>query len=114
MPVYERLGDVRERAVTLHKIAATLLATGGLEQGRIQEISEALAEAFAIAQKLSEPDGIAFVGHQLAQVLAIDGHRDDALTVLDAAEAGFRKLDHAAGLDHVAKLRASIRGEQKP
>ena len=33
LPVYERLGDVRERSVTSQKIAAGLLAAGGLEQG---------------------------------------------------------------------------------
>jgi hypothetical protein len=112
VPVYERLGDVCSLAVTLQQIADALLAAGGLEHGRIQEIYEALAEAFAIFQRLGLPDGIAFNGSLLAQVLAIGGQRDDALTVLDAAEAGFSKLGHADGLDHVASLRAAIRGNQ--
>ena len=31
LPVYERLGDVRSRAINLQQIAAALIATGGLE-----------------------------------------------------------------------------------
>ncbi|MEM6744599.1 MAG: AAA family ATPase [Pseudomonadota bacterium] len=111
LPVYERLGDVRAKAVTLQKIAAALIEGGGLEQGRHQEIYEALAEAFAIAKHLQIPDGIAFIGSQLAQVMAMRGLRDQALTVLDDAEAGFAKLGHAEGLEHVRQLRHEIGGD---
>jgi tetratricopeptide (TPR) repeat protein len=113
LPVYDRLGEVRERGVTLQKIAAALMTAGGLEHGRIQEIFEALAEAFSIARRLGIPDGIAGVGAQLAQVLALAGHRDEALAVLDKAEAGFQKLGHAEGLAHVGQLREAIRSRQQ-
>jgi tetratricopeptide (TPR) repeat protein len=113
LPVFERLGDVRERSVTLQKIAAGLIAAGGLKQGRIQEIYDALAEAFGIAQKLRVPDGIAFIGIQLADILARAGLRDEALGVLDEAEAGFRVLGHAVGVEHVGRMREAIRGNGK-
>jgi hypothetical protein len=108
LPVYERLGDVRSRAVALQKIASTLLAAGGLEKGRNQEIYEALAESYGIALKLGRPDGIAIVGAQLAQVMAVGGLRDEALAVLDQAEAAFQKLKDAAGVTRVRQLRERI------
>ena len=111
LPVFDRLGDVREKSVTLHRIATTLLESGGLEAGRIQEIYEALAEAFAIARRLGLSDGTAFVGIQLAQVMAMGGLRDEALTVLDDAEAAFATLGHTEGLAHVGALRARIAGK---
>jgi tetratricopeptide (TPR) repeat protein len=113
LPVYERLGDVRSHAVTMGKIAAGLIAAGGLEQGRIQEIHDALAEAFGIARKLGEPDGIAWVGFQLAQILALAGHRGEALVVLDEAEAAFTTLGNTEGLGHIGKLREAIRSDDQ-
>ncbi len=94
--------------MTLQRIASALLGTGGLEQGRAQEIYEALAESYAIARHLQLPDGIAAVGVLLAQVLAIGGHRDDALGVLQEAEAAFRKLGDANGVERVQNLRETI------
>jgi hypothetical protein len=95
----------------LQRIASGLIATGGLKQGRIQEIYNALAEAFGIAQNLRWPDGIAFVGIQLAEILALAGHPDEALAVLDQAEAAFRVLGRAAGIERVGRLRETIRGD---
>ena len=114
LPVYERLGDVRERAVALQKIASGLIEGGGLQQGRIQEIFDALAEAFSIAKQLGLPDGIAFVGIQLAQVMAIGEKRDDALAVLDEVEAAFGTLGHAEGVEQARQLRAHIRNMAPP
>jgi tetratricopeptide (TPR) repeat protein len=108
LPVYERLGDVRGRSATLQWIASALLQSHGIEQGRIQEIYEALAESFTIAVKLQAPDGIASVGFQLAQVMAIGGLRDEALEVLDEAERAFEKLGKVDGVAHVRELREGI------
>ena len=108
LPVYERLGDVRSRSVTLSRIAGALIARGGLTDGRIQEIYEALAESFAIAQKLGLRDGIGYVGMQLAQVLAIGGMRDEALAVLSDAENALRSLQHVQMLANVQQLRERI------
>ncbi len=112
LPVFERLGDVRERAVTLQKIAAGLMAAGGLEDGRIQEVAYALLESFSIARQLELPDGIGFVGFQLAQVLARRRLRTDALNVLTLAEAAFQKLGHTDGISQATRLRETIRDGQ--
>jgi hypothetical protein len=89
LPVFDPLGEVRERSVTLQKIAVCLIEGGGIQQGRIREIYDALAESYAIARKLRIPDGVAAVGISLAQVLALGGHREQALQVLDEDIYGF-------------------------
>jgi hypothetical protein len=113
LPVFDRLGEVRSRSVTLQKIAMALLEADGLRQGRLQEILDALAEAYAIAHRLGLPDGIAAIGPTLAQILAIGGHQDEALTVLDAAEAACEKLGDTASVLRVRELRAAIRGREQ-
>ena len=113
LPVYDRLGEVRERAVTLQRIASALVQADGLQQGRIQEIYDALAEAYAIARRLGLLDGIARIGPTLAQILALGGHQDEALTVLDEAEAAFEKLGDPDGVSQVHELRAAIRRRQQ-
>src|SRR5208337_4616147 len=110
LPVYERIGDARGRSATLFKIASALLDAGGLEAGRVQEIDDALAESFGIAVRLGQPDGVGTVGAVLAQVLAVGGHHDDALDVLNQAEAAFRKLGDGRGVGHVQELRKLIGG----
>ena len=44
----------------------------------------------------------------LAQVMAMGGLRDEALAVLDQAEAAFQKLGKADGVAHVRQLREQI------
>ena len=61
-----------------------------------------------IAKELQLADGIAFVGGDLAQVLAVGENFDEAFSVLDDAEAAFVKLKDTRGLQHVADLRRSI------
>ncbi len=94
----------------MFKIATALLGSGGIEAGRVQEIYDALAESYAIALKLGHPDGVGPVGALLAQVLAMGGHRENALAVLDQAEAAFAKLGNAGGVAHVNELRGGIKG----
>jgi len=94
--------------MTLRKIANALIESGGLAQGRFQQIYEALAQAFAIAKQLQVPDGIAYVGRDLAPILALDGLFDEALAVVADAEVAFAKLGDKAGLTSVAELRRLI------
>jgi tetratricopeptide (TPR) repeat protein len=148
LAIFERLGDVRSKAVTMGQIADILQARGELdealvlqeqrlpiarrlddidslahvlysrasirlqrrdhERGGLQEIYEDLAEAFEFSCKLGRPDFISGVGWLLAQVLTLGGLRDEALSVLDAVEAAWRKLGNAQGLAEVAELRARI------
>jgi hypothetical protein len=109
LPVYERMGDARSRTVTVQKVGIGLLRAEGLEQGRIQEIHDALAEAYAIVRQLRMPDGIARVGFPLAQILAMAGHGDGALPILDEVEAACAKLGDAERVAAVRGLREEIR-----
>ncbi|MBK1730309.1 hypothetical protein [Thiococcus pfennigii] len=59
-------------------------------------------------RRLGRPDGIGAVGLLLAQVLAIGGHRDEALAVLDEAEAALAKLGRTAALEQVRERRRLI------
>jgi hypothetical protein len=97
----------------LQRIASGLLAGGALEAGRIQEVFDALAESYAIARQLRIPDGIAHVGVQLAQILALGGQREQALKVLDEAGAAFHKLGDTDGIAHIQTLRDQIRNRSQ-
>ena len=150
LPVYERLGDVRERAVTMGKIAdilsqrgetdealrihteerlPTALATGdvdsiahirlscaqirldrdGLAKGEAQRIGDELAESFMIYQKLQHAAGIAAAGWLLGQLLAMTGHPEDALAVLDQSAIAFERLRQDEGVAAVRALQQEIR-----
>ena len=71
LPVYERLGDVRERAVTIGKIADILQARGDLDQAvkirredelpvfeRLGDVHSRAATLYKIADVLLETNGI--------------------------------------------------------
>ena len=108
LPVYERLGDVRSRAVTLHKMAEALIAAGGLDDARAAEIHAAASEAFAIVRRLKLADGVGHSGTLLAQILGRVGRIDEALPILDEAEAGFATCGNAAGLAQVKEIRGTL------
>lgn len=113
LPVYERLGDVRERSVTLYKIALALLEKSDLEfadteTGHVQQALDALAEAFAIVRQRGFADVIGAVGLRLAQVLARDGRHAEALEVLEQSIAAFDILGNNAAADQARALRAQI------
>ena len=149
LPVYERLGDVRSRAVTMGKIADILQSRGDLDEAlriRRQEqlpvyerLGDVRARAVSAAKdcvgpsrhrrprkgshsgNLRGPRGILRnhseararrrnrgVGAMLAQIMAMGGLREEALAVLDQAEAAFQKLGKADGVAHVRQLREQI------
>ena len=108
LPVYERLGDVRERAVTLHKIAKALFEAGGLDDARAPEIHAAASEAFAIVRRLKLAEGVGHSGTLLARILGTVGRIDEALPILDEAEAGFATCGNAAGLAQVKEIRGTL------
>lgn len=103
--VFEIVGDVREAAVTLLRIAAGLIEAEGLKGGHHHEINEALAEAQAISRQLGLPHGIAFVGVELPQVLLLGGLRQEENEVLLEAVAAFKALGHV----EVAKTARALR-----
>ena len=109
-PIAERLGDIDSLAHIHYLDAQIRLARGDHERGGLQTIYEDLAAAYEIYIRLGRPDGIGEVGSMLAQVMAMGGHRDEALDVLATAEAAYRKLGNAQGVAHVAELRQLIGG----
>jgi len=108
LPVYERLGDVRSRAVTLYKIAGALFEAEGLDDARASEIHAAASEAFAIARRLKLADGVAHMGTLLARILGRAGRITEALQILDEAEAAFATLGDAAGVAQVKESRKAL------
>lgn len=110
LPVAQRLGDLDSIAHIRMSMAQIRMARGELESGAAQTIHDELAEAFAISIKLGRPNAIGMTGFLLAHVLAMAGHRDEARSVLDQAEAGFAKIGDAAGLDDIRQLRERLNG----
>jgi tetratricopeptide (TPR) repeat protein len=107
LPVFDRLGDVRSRSATLHKFASGLIASESVDG--LQEVFDASAESYTIALKLGFAEGIAHSGALFAHILATLRHHDEALAVLEEAEAAFHRLGYADGIAHVQSLREQIR-----
>ncbi|WP_422378537.1 hypothetical protein [Roseibium sp.] len=112
LPVLERLGDAREKSIALYKFAGLKIATGALERGEVQEIYDALAEAFEIAISLKIPDGIGSTGFLLGQVIVLGGHYDDAIKVLEAAIAAFEVLGDDTRSEAAADFLDQIKERQ--
>lgn len=108
LPVFDRLGNPRLRFETLYKIASSLIILGGLNDARASEIYDTASEALSIARRLDLAAGIAHSGVLLADVLAKTGRGEEALPVLDEAEAAFAKLGDAEGLARAKALRETL------
>jgi hypothetical protein len=78
--------------------ASIRLSRGGWNQDEAAVICNELAESYGINLQLGHADGIGNVGELLAQVLAVAGLPEEALTVLDEAAAAFAKLQNAQRL----------------
>ena len=99
---------MRSRAVTLYKIADSLIELGGLGDARAQAILDAVSESFTIARQLNLPDVVAYAGALLAMVLARAGRASEAFPILDEAEAAFTILGDVAGLERAKQLRQTL------
>lgn len=108
LPVAEKMNDIASIANIRYSLAAVRLQRGDHKRGGIQAIYDDLAAAYAISRRLGRPDFIGGIGVLLAQVLAMRGQRDEALQMLDQAEAAFVKLGREAGVTQVRQLRAMI------
>ncbi|MDS4060138.1 MAG: tetratricopeptide repeat protein, partial [Candidatus Contendobacter sp.] len=81
LPVYERLGDVRERAVTLGKIADVLQARGELDEAlRIRR-----EEELPVYERLGDVRERAVTLGKIADVLQARGELDEALRIYQEA-----------------------------
>ncbi|NZD45548.1 metallophosphoesterase [Sphaerotilus sulfidivorans] len=77
LPVYEKLGDVRERAVTMGKIADVLQARGELEEAlRIRR-----EEELPVYEKLGDVRSRAVTMGKIADVLQARGELEEALRI---------------------------------
>jgi len=77
LPVYEKLGDVRSRAVTLGQIADVLQARGELDEAlRIRR-----EEVLPVIEKLGDVRSRAVTLGQIADVLQARGELDEALRI---------------------------------
>jgi len=108
LPVAERLGDIELIAHVKYSMASLRLQRGEHETGGLQRIHDDLAEAFAISRQLGRPDFIGAIGQLLAQVLVMDGEREQAQEVRALAEAALAKLEDANGVARVRALREAI------
>ena len=109
LPVAMATKDLDGIAHARFSCAQLRLKRGGLEAGEMQTIYEELAESFAINLKLQRADGIAFVGLILGQILAMGGHSDDAIAVLEQSAAAFEKLQKPEQAKGVRNLQKEIR-----
>jgi hypothetical protein len=88
LPVYERLGDLRSKAVTLFKIARVHLA-----RGAYPEAMDGLARAYAIVEGLQEGEGLAHMGNLYGQLLCASGEQARGRAVLEKTAGAFTLLD---------------------
>ncbi|MDZ7855685.1 CHAT domain-containing protein [Sphaerotilus sp.] len=111
LPVAQRLGDIDSLAHIRFRTALLRLQRGDhvRDPQALQGIHDELAEAFGLSLKLQRPDFIAPIGACLAQVLAVGGLPEEALTVLDTAEGGFRTMGDTNGIAEIHQLRQQIR-----
>jgi tetratricopeptide (TPR) repeat protein len=109
LPIFERLGCDRDRSAILAQISLALIRMGGLENGRFQEIFDALAESYGIALKLRFPEGIGKTGVMLAIMMMKAGRSGEALVVLEKAEAAFQKLGKLQDISDLRRLREQIK-----
>jgi len=113
LPVYERLGDVRSKAVTHFQIASLRLARNEQqsEEGRLA-IFASLRQAYDIALQMRIPDGISAVGPLFAQFLAMGQAFAPALQVLAKVDEACATLGDEAGRQRAADLRQQIEAMQ--
>lgn len=73
--------------LTLRGSAAAVLQSGGLDQGRIQQLIDSLWEAFQIAKEAKLGSILPQIGGHLAKILTLRGLRSEARVVLDESPA---------------------------
>ena len=106
----QSMKDIDSIAHIRFSCAQIRLQRGDHERGEMQTIADELGEAFSIVQQMGRADGIGSIGALLGQVLAMGGHMDEAIKVLELAKGAFSKLGVAAGVAHCDQLIAQISG----
>lgn len=109
LPVYERLGDERERAVTMVKIADILALEGETEEAFRIWIDECLP----IFQRIGDLEGIAAIRFACARARLHSGglEHGEAQTVLDELKESFglcQRLRRPEGIAAVGRLLGPV------
>lgn len=76
-----------------------------LGRGDGQAAYDALSESYGLSLEIGRLEGIIYVGIDLGRLLAMAGHVDDALTILERSAAGLARLGR---MEHAAAVRAMI------
>ncbi len=114
LPIAQRLGDIEVIAFLKYSRARIGLERGDHQRGGLPEIYADLAAAHAIGVKLSRPDYIGAIGLLLAQVMSMTGEVEEALRILDQAEAAFNQLGWTAAVAAVREMRQEIGPQTGP
>jgi hypothetical protein len=94
LPVFERLGDLREHAVTMGQIADILVRRGELDEAlRIRK-----EEEIPVFERLGDVRARAVTMGKIADILFRHGDLDEARALHDERLAVNRRLDHADGI----------------
>jgi tetratricopeptide (TPR) repeat protein len=107
LPVYERLGDVRERAVVLFKMAKIYL-----QQEDYQSAFEHLVDSYQMALDLGNLEIIVYVGIDLGQWLYAADHKEQGLTILKRSYEGLLQLGREDEASRLQELIAQAERDQ--
>ena len=110
LPLAQRMDDIESVAHIRLSCAQIRLRRGDHEKGDIQTIFDELSEAFQISLKLQRPDFIGTAGTLLGQILALGGHSNEAVEVIETAAVALEKIGQADNAAHCRRLIAQIKG----
>ena len=94
LPVYEKLGDVRSKAVTMGKIADILQARGQLDEA----LNIRQTEQLPVYEKLGDVRSKAVTMGKIADILQARGQLDEALNTLNETLPVYEKLGDVKGI----------------
>jgi len=114
LPIAQWLGDIEVIAFLKYSRARIRLQRGDHQRGGLPEIYADLAAAHAIGVKLRRPDYLGTIGLLLAQVMSMTGEVEEALRILDQAEAAFNQLGWTADVAAVREMREAISAQTGP
>ncbi|GAA0453770.1 hypothetical protein Aca07nite_66260 [Actinoplanes capillaceus] len=109
LPALERLNHLEGIAGINWGIAEIYL-----ERDDFQAAKPHLVEAFHIFDQLQRPDGVAFVGGTLGNLLATLGERDSARVVLEKSLAAALEIGYADLVDQISQVLRAIGSEAHP
>jgi len=111
LPVYERIGDVREKAVTMGKIADVLQARGQLEEAlRIRK-----EEELPVYERIGDVRAKAVTMGKIADVLQARGQLEEALRILQSeALPVFERLGDAPSQAWTLQKIAQLERQRGP